>query len=165
MGRVQACPKSSNNEMKKAKQKYFTTNLENAKTNTRKTWNLINELSSRHCNKSSNITEINIGEAIINTPVNIAEALNNHFSSVGENLASEIPNSAAEPEEYLEPAEHSFCIRPPTVDMVYMLLSIINERKAPGLDNIPNKLIKIAAERHSILLTMIFCCGSFRFTV
>ena len=146
----------TNNEIKKAKQKYFTTNLENAKTNPRKTWNLINELSSRHCNKSSNITEIKIGEEIINTPVSIAEALNNHFSSVGENLASEIPNSAAEPEDYLEPAEHSFSIRPPTVDMVYMLLSRINERKAPGLDNIPNKLIKIAAEIISPSLTEIF---------
>jgi hypothetical protein len=57
----------TNNEIKKAKQKYLTTNLENAKTNPRKTWNLINELSSRHCNKLSNITEIKIGEEIINT--------------------------------------------------------------------------------------------------
>jgi hypothetical protein len=34
-----------------------------------------------------------------------------------------------------------------------MLLSRINERKAPGLDNIPNKLIKIAAEIISPSLT------------
>ena len=40
--------------------------------------------------------------------------------------------------------------------MVYMLLSRINERKAPGLDNIPNKLIKIAAEIISPSLTEIF---------
>ena len=37
-----------------------------------------------------------------------------------------------------------------------MLLSRINERKAPGLDNIPNKLIKIAAEIISPSLTEIF---------
>jgi hypothetical protein len=40
--------------------------------------------------------------------------------------------------------------------MVYMLLSRINERKGPGLDNIPNKLIKIAAEIISLSLTEIF---------
>ena len=40
--------------------------------------------------------------------------------------------------------------------MVYMLLSRINERKAPGLDNIPNKLIKLAAEIISPSLTEIF---------
>ncbi|CAB4019802.1 Hypothetical predicted protein, partial [Paramuricea clavata] len=40
--------------------------------------------------------------------------------------------------------------------MVYMLLSRINERKASGLDNIPNKLIKIAAEIISPSLIEIF---------
>jgi hypothetical protein len=41
--------------------------------------------------------------------------------------------------------------------MVYMLLSRINKRKAPGLDNIPNKLIKIAAEIISPSLTQNIC--------
>ena len=41
----------TNNEIKKAKRKYFTENLEISKSDSRKTWNLINELSSRHCNK------------------------------------------------------------------------------------------------------------------
>jgi hypothetical protein len=39
----------------------------------------------------------------------------------------------------------------------YMLLSRINERKAPGLDNIPNKFIKIAAEIISPSLTQNIC--------
>jgi hypothetical protein len=62
-------------------------------------------LNSRHCNKLSNITEIKIGEVIIYAPVVIAEAFNNHFSNVGENLASEIliPAIAVQPEDYLEP--------------------------------------------------------------
>ncbi|CAB4027542.1 Hypothetical predicted protein, partial [Paramuricea clavata] len=47
----------TNNEIRKAKQEYFITHLETAKTNPRKTWKLINELSS-------------------------PEAFNNHFSNV-----------------------------------------------------------------------------------
>ena len=57
----------TNNEIRKAKQKYFATNLENAKTNSRKTWKLINEFSSRNCNEYSNITEIKVDGKTINT--------------------------------------------------------------------------------------------------
>ena len=41
-------------------------------------------------------------------------------------------------------------------ELLMSILSRINERKAPGLDNIPNKLIKIAAEIISPSLTEIF---------
>ena len=37
----------TNNEIKKAKRKYLTDNLEVSKSNPKKTWHLINELSSR----------------------------------------------------------------------------------------------------------------------
>ena len=41
-----------NNAIKHAKKRYFTDNLEASKGNPRKTWNLINELSSRNTSKS-----------------------------------------------------------------------------------------------------------------
>ena len=43
-----------NSEIKKAKRKYFTYNLELSKSNPKKAWHLINELSSRHSNKVGN---------------------------------------------------------------------------------------------------------------
>lgn len=42
----------TNNKIKKAKRKYFTENLESSKSNPRKTWQLINDLSSRHPNNT-----------------------------------------------------------------------------------------------------------------
>ena len=68
----------------------------------KKTWQLINELSSRHPNKVRNIAEIKVREQTITESSDIAENLNLHFSSVGEKLASEIPSSNVEPESYLE---------------------------------------------------------------
>ena len=44
------------------------------------------------------------------------------------------------------PAETTFSMKSPTVYAVYKKLKAINERKAAGLDKIPCKLSRIAAE-------------------
>ena len=104
--------------------------MEISKSDSRKTWNLINELSSRHCNKSNNISEIKIGDHVINTPAY---------------LAIEILQTDVDPELYLFPTDAKFSFQAPTVNLVHKLLSGINERKATGLDKIPCKLLKMAA--------------------
>lgn len=83
----------TNNEIKKAKRKYFTENRESSKSYPKKTWNLINELSARNPDKFSNTSDIKVWEQTITEPAKIAEELNPHFSSIGEKLASEIPSS------------------------------------------------------------------------
>ena len=47
-------------------------------------------------------------------------------------------------------------MKPPTVDTVHKLLRKIDEKKSAGLDNIPNKLLKIAADVVAPPLTAIF---------
>ena len=56
-----------NNEIKHAKKRDFSDNLEANKGNSRKTWDLINELSSRNTSKSSNILEIQVDNRTIST--------------------------------------------------------------------------------------------------
>ena len=77
----------TNNEIKNAKRKYFTNNLESSKSNFTKTEELINELSSRHPNEVRNIAEIKVREQTITESSENAYELNLHFSSVGEKLA------------------------------------------------------------------------------
>ena len=89
-----------------------------------------------------NISEIKIAEQIVTEPLEIAEELNLHFSTIGERLASEFPASDIEPETYLTPTETSFSLTAPSLDVVYKLLSKLNERKSVALDNIPNQLLK-----------------------
>ena len=129
----------TNNEIKNAKRKYFTVNLESSKSNPKKTWQLINDLSSRHPNKVRNIVEQTITE-----PSEIVEELNLHFSSVGKKLASEIPSSNVEPESYLEATKTTFSLKDPSVNVIRKLLTKLKERKAVGLDNIPSRLLKMA---------------------
>ena len=47
-------------------------------------------------------------------------------------------------------------MKPPTVETVYNLLTKIDEKKSVGLDNIPNRLLKIAADVVAPSLTAIF---------
>ena len=75
---------------------------------------------------------------------------------MGEKLASDIPPSAVEPDIHVEPAEITFSIKSPTINAVYKKLKAINERKTAGLDKIPCKLLKIAAEIVAPSLTQIF---------
>ena len=79
-----------NNEIKKTKRAYFTNHLDLNKGNMKKTWNLINELSSRDVRKTKRITELITGEREITSPIEITETFNNYFSNVGDNLAAEI---------------------------------------------------------------------------
>ena len=136
-----------------AKASYFTTNLDLHKGNMKKTWKIINEVSSKHLSKTKKISEIRTGEKVITSPIEIAEAFNNYFSTVGTNLASDIPLTEYCPEYCLEPTHSIFSLKPPTVETVYKLLTKIDEKKSVGLDNIPNKILKIAADvvAHSLM--------------
>ena len=87
----------------------------------------------------------------------VAEELNLHFSSIDDRLAFEIPSSNVQPESYLEPTKTTFSLKAPTVHLVKILLTELNERKAAGLDNIPNNsLLKMAGNVVAPSLTQIF---------
>ena len=73
-----------NNEIKKTKQAYYKNNLESNKGNMKKTWNLINELSSRNVSKTKRITQLDFEEREITAPEEIAETFNSYFLGIGE---------------------------------------------------------------------------------
>ena len=78
-------------------------------------------------------------------------------SNVGSNLSDEIPSSVdSNPDDYLDPTDGTFSLQFPSVNTVTRLLKTIDEEKSAGLDNIPNKLLKIAAEVVAPSLTKIF---------
>ena len=123
----------------------------------KKTWNLINELSSRNCRNTTNIKEVKMGNQVLNSSNQMAEAFDTYFSNVGSNLADEIPrNSDFKPEDYLRPTDKTFSLQLPSVENVKRLLKNIDEKKSVGLDKIPNKLLKIAADVVAPSLTEIF---------
>ena len=89
-------------------------------------------------------------------PLDIAETINDHFTNVAQVLAQDIPVVDVNPESYLKPTDHSFSLQIPTVNIVSNVLSKIDEKKATGLDMIPSKLLKMAANIVAPSLTSIF---------
>ena len=130
--------------------------MEISKKNPRKTWELINELSSRKCGKTQNISEIRIYDKTIKSAPKMAEAFNKFFTTIGPSLACEIPPTNVEAESYLQPTDKAFSLKALNVLTVCKLLSDINERKATGLDKIPCKLLKLAGVIVGPSLTSIF---------
>ena len=102
-----------NNATKRAKKRYFSENLKTSKGNPRKTWDLINELSSRSSCKSSNILEIQANNRTINNADDMAEAFNVHFTNIAKMLARDIPVGEVDAESFLSPSDNSFSLKTP----------------------------------------------------
>ena len=81
-------------------------------------------------------------------PEDIAEVFNNHFTrlSIGQTLAREIPTVDIDPLYYVKPSDKVFSFERINVQEVVNLLKGIDGGKATGLNNIPCKLFKIAAD-------------------
>ena len=108
----------ANNAVKLAKKRYVSDNLKANKGDSRKTWKVINELTSRNSGKSANILEIRADNRMVSNPVDIADTINAHFSNVAQVLAQDIPLVDVNPESYLEPTDSSFSLQIPSVSTV-----------------------------------------------
>ena len=86
----------------------------------------------------------------------IAETLNRHFCSVGVKLAEKIPKSKESFRKFLKsPTPNSIFIGKITPNEVLDLINSLDNRKSPGIDEIPNKALKISAEVIVLPLTHI----------
>ena len=71
--------------------------------------------------------------------------LNEHFAQIGPNLALSVPTVITDPKQYLNKANSSFVIKEVTPSKVKKLLGKVDISKVTGLDNISNRILKIAA--------------------
>ena len=74
---------SVNQNIVRAKENYFTRAFFENKCNSKKTWNIINDLTSKN-RKSSHIHEVDLNGNLINDSNKIADAFNQHFSNIRE---------------------------------------------------------------------------------
>ncbi len=75
-----------NNEIKNAKALYYTNALHENKNNQRKTWNIINDLTSRK-RHNFHINEISNNGSLITDPNELSNEFNEHFVTIGPKLA------------------------------------------------------------------------------
>ena len=81
-----------NTEIKAAKKVFYNNKFIENNGDPRKTWQTINDLTSRKAVHSS-IREINLKGTFISESSDLSNAFNDHFSSIGSTLANDIPLS------------------------------------------------------------------------
>ena len=61
----------------------------------------------------------------------MVEAFNEHFTNIAQVLAAqEVPSAEVNPEFYLSYTDKAFCIKTPSLDVVFNLLRKIDEKKS-----------------------------------
>ena len=131
------CRNSVNSEIKQAKEQYYKNALLNTEGDPRKTWQIINELTSRKTHNSS-VKEIKLDNNSIYDPHELSSTFNDYFSSIGPSLVNDIhhPVNGSSHLDYIEETEHRFDLTTTESSKIFTLLSKLCKSKATGLDKI-----------------------------
>ena len=139
------CAKNkTNNAIKSAKTNFYNSYFNENRRDIRKTWKGVNDLLGKASQTTTRISELKTNTNTYTSPKDIALELNNHFSSIGISLASVVPETSCNYQDFLLPTNHKFCLTPTSIEEVSKLLEALPTRKATGLDNISSRLLKEA---------------------
>ena len=95
----------------------------------RKTWQVINELTSRKTGRSS-VTELSLNGVSITNSTALSNAFNDHFSTIGSKLVSEIPyNNGSSLQEYISGLSERFQLVSTDSNQVLSLFKKLNKSK------------------------------------
>ena len=146
-----------NGEVKSTKASYYASPFVQSNGDSRKTWQLINELTSRQKNNAS-VKELKLNENSVTNSHELSNAFNDHFSTTGTKLANEVPlvTDGSSYADYIVSSDNKFIFSPISSSNFFSLLNKLSKSKATGLDNISAKLIRECADLISISLCNIF---------
>ena len=144
-----------NAAIKKAKKDYVTAEVTNNTHDPRRSWKAVNLLLGRH-SKITGITEVRVDEDVITDPIDISNAFNHHFSTIGKKTSENVRSTEVLPESYVQPSTSQFKFNEITMPTVCALLKKLSAHKCSGEDQIPAKVLKDAAEVISSPLCLIF---------
>jgi hypothetical protein len=151
-----------NNEIKFAKKAHYMNAFHENESNVKKTWGIINELTSRKQN-NSHVKEIKLNGSSVSDPPGLSETFNIHFSSIGPKLMEKIlcDENNCSYLEYLNChiSGNTFELKSTTSSMVCSHLDKLCKSKATGLDKISAKLLRYCPDLLSESLTVIFNCS------
>lgn len=136
----------------RAKKIYY----ENLLTNTShsKLWKNIKSTFG-HTKSHETITLMNNGNETQNN-TEVSEVFNNFFSSIGQNLASNIPPTGICPTSNVRRISDSIFLRPASENEIILLINNLNIKKSCGPDNIPALTLKNNVAAFAKILAQIF---------
>ena len=134
-----------NYAIRREKASFYRNKLNANHGNPKSTWKTLNDLMG----KKSAITEISeiqgsSSETLTNAK-DIADHLNKHFTQIGPDLANKIPATSVNAEDYLRRELSVFEFSEIDPSRVLNLLLKVDIASATGLDQISNKVLRLAA--------------------
>ena len=135
------------NSIRKSKKEYFNKKFRENSGDAGGTWKVINSILKHNKNKCNDrLNEIIIDNEHFNTPKEIAEKFNEHFSSIGSKLANDLPGSPVHFSQFLGPEVRSeFSFLPVSSQKIRSVINSFKECSA-GIDEIPMKVIKLSVD-------------------
>ena len=139
-------------EIRLAKQAYYQNSFNQYKGDSRKTWQTINELTSRKSGKTA-VTSLKVNRVSITNPTELSNEFNNHLLLSVQNLAVTLILQMVY-HRYITSTDQCFQLRPTSVNKVFSLLNKLNKSKAIGLDKMSARLIRECADLICILFVI-----------
>ena len=112
------------------KKQYFLNKFNNCKHNIRKTWQIINELTGHK--KPSNLIKklIDNSGTIIDNDQDVANAFNDHFCSIANNLEENLPHNNLAPTSFINSnISNLFSLSPITEEECEILIAKLKPTK------------------------------------
>ena len=134
--------------IRQAKELFYKNKFSKSDGDPRKTWQVINELTSRKTGRSS-VRELSLNGVSITNSTALSNALNHHFSTTGSKLASEIPfNNGSSFQEHISGLiiGERFQLVSTDSNQVLSLFKTLNKSKGAGLDGLSSRLILDCAD-------------------
>ena len=148
-----------NNRIKTAKASYYSKAFIQFEGNSRKTWQTINELTSRRKNNVT-VKELKVNDVVINNSIELSDTFIDDFSTIGPRLANDIPpigqNDDLSYTTFLTFNNSSFQFCPISSNIVFSHLNKLSRSKATGLDNISARFIRECADIISVPISDLF---------
>ena len=145
--------------IRKTKRNYYCDKCIEFKSQTRKLWGLINEISGKKRDKSTLIEYLHIGDIREYGAKRISNTFAKYFSQVGKNFAEKMPNSNTSISDYLrclQSNKSSIYLYPTDVYEIKKIVGKLPSKKSSGHDNISNILLKDIVSSIAEVLCVIF---------
>ena len=145
--------------IRKTKHNYYCDKCIEFKSQTKKLWGLINEISGKRRDKSTLIEYLHIGDIREYGARRISNTFAKYFSQVGKNFAEKMPNSNISIREYLrclQSSKSSIYLYPTDVYEIKKIVGKLPSKKSSGHDNISNILLKDIVSSIAEVLCVIF---------
>ena len=126
-----------------SEREYYQKLLNDRQSQSINSWKIINELINKKQKSNVSIKALQHDGKETKDNTQIADAFNTYFSTIGQELANQIPSNTGKVFQFLNhPETSTLFLNPVSETEVSSLICKLKDRKAAGMDQITNKVLK-----------------------